>query len=779
MPPPPDRKGNRANARSKELFGVQPLRNSSDRLKRFRLQTHYWLTALFSAPPAQSVRLLMSVRLVFLLCLLSILIRGAQGQCPSPPSGTLRLATGPEKGGYAKVGDFLRDLAERGDLRKYGIVKIELKATAGTEENLRLLETCSVELAMAQSDLFHETVSGHLPHQLGEKPSRIYARGYPLFAEFIQILVPPQSPIHHVKELNKKAVLLGLKNSGTAHTAEIILRTADADEAQKMPSDKVRSADEVLKAFNNGYSAAFFSSAIPNRVIRDLTTRDPEFRVIPLDNDLIRELIGQGAYIAASIPSESYWKHRWWLAGIRDEPAPPEDIATVAVEALLISRNGFESQLSNVVASLRKHRSEFKRKEHRELDLIVPFIEKPSTFWFVALLVGVYICLHVAVVRYKKTLRLHQEILVVFAFFISIWLLAAAGLWFFEHPYNPYFETYAKSCWSMLSYVAGRSEGRLPMTPQGEFLSMISFIFGAGLVAWFTAELSSRLVKGELGVVSRLLERRNSMLQQLRDHMVIFNWDERVPLIIRQMHHSSPPCVLVTPIPLQIPEDLSDAVIPIVGNAVDTEVLNKSRILECKSTVILSSWRTSDPNERRRLDADAADTKTIMTVMAIHHLQEKNGRQVRITAEIREERNLSSAQHCLGEHSSTELLCLQEFGMAMLAACAASPGFGALYSHLLHSPDGKAGIVQTPVPENLIGSFFSDALRWYAHLEPANGSKPSIPIGVFRDSRLYIGPDDSELGALIPGDRFFVIAGNANSRSKPTVRSAHASRKSA
>jgi TRAP transporter TAXI family solute receptor len=740
-------------------------------------------------PRTRNLRWFMSLRFLSTCFIVFLLTTATQAQkpCPAPSKGTLRLATGPKGGGYAAVGEFLRELALRGDLRKHGIDRIELQETAGTDENLKLLESCSVELGLAQSDLFHEAVKGHGIDHLGEGSKGLTPRGHPLYAEFIQILVPPHSAIHKVKDLSQKKVLTGLNNSGTAHTAEIILSTADAERGQKESSEMAGSTEGVKRAFNEGYKAVFFSTAVPNTIIKQLTSTekksggDPEYRLISLDNELIRELISEGAYIAASIPSDRYWKQSWWMVGNRDEPAPPEDIATVAVEALLVSRVGFDSQASSIVAALKKHRTEFKKTKNLELDLIVPFVEKPSTFWFLAFLIVVYGCLHVAVAKYRRTLRLHQEIFVVFAFFISIWLLAAAGLWFFEHRYNPYFETYAKSCWSMLSFVAGRFEGRMPMTPQGEFLSLISVIFGVGLVAWFTAELSGRLVKGELGVVSRMLERRNSMLHQLKDHLVVFNWDERVPLIVRQMGHStpgavSPPCVLISPIPVQIPAELSDSVIPLVGNAVEPDVLTKAGILHCRSVMILSAWRTSDPNERRRLDADAADTKTMMTIMAIRNLERKDGRPVRITAEIREPRNLSSAQSCSGEHCQTELLCLQEFGTDMLAACAASPGLGAVYAGLLNSPDGKTAIVQSPVPGDLIGAYFSDALRRYAHPEAFVSGRPVIPIGIFRDSRLYIGPDDSELGVLLPGDRLFLIGGHGHNKS---VRVPHVSRKSA
>ena len=597
------------------------------------------------------------------------------------------------------------------------------------------------------------------------------------------------STIHKVKDLSGRTVLLGLHESGTAHTAETILRTAGVEfkpAYSEMYSDDAHLAEHLKDGFKNReYAAAFFSTSTPNPVIEELITEDPEYRLISLDNELIRELISEGAYIAASISSATYWKHKWWQHSEHDEPAPPDDVATVGVEALLVSRKGYEEPAAQLAKTLKQQSRQFQKEENLDLDLIVPFLERQSTVWLLILLVIAYLCVHLLVARYRRTLRVHQEVLVVVVFFISIWLSAAAGLWFFEHRYNPYFETYGKSCWSMLSYVAGRFEGRMPMTPQGEFLSVVSVIFGVGLVAWFTAELSGRLVKGELGVFSRILERRNSMLHLLSDHTVIFNWDARVPQIIKQVRRRyaktvCPPSVLVTATEVHLPDEISEFVIPLIGNSLDVELLKKARVSHAQSVVILSNWRSADANERRRLDADAADSKTMMTIMAIRNLHSGGNMGVRIIAEIRDKGNLPAAQRCAGECCETDLICVQEFGAEMLAASAAAPGVAAFYSQLLDSAGAGTKINKVPLPKELIGKFFSDVLRWFVRPGIFDSGHAVIPIGIYRSARMYISPSDSHLGVLLATDQLFVIGEQTTAKPKPPIAVAPAhSRRSA
>jgi hypothetical protein len=68
-------------------------------------------------------------------------------KCEGMREGGLRLATGSVGGSYLRAGIALREAAPALDIRPC--------TTAGTLENLKLLSTNQVELAVAQSDLMH------------------------------------------------------------------------------------------------------------------------------------------------------------------------------------------------------------------------------------------------------------------------------------------------------------------------------------------------------------------------------------------------------------------------------------------------------------------------------------------------------------------------------------------------------------------------------------------------------------------------------------------------
>jgi hypothetical protein len=258
-----------------------------------------------------------------------------------------------------------------------------------------------------------------------------------------------------------------------------------------------------------------------------------------------------------------------------------------------------------------------------------------------------------------------------------------------------------------------------------------------------------------------------------------------VPQIIKQVRqrHSKtvcPPFVLVTPTEVTLPEEVSEFVIPLVGTSLDVDLLKKARVSQARSVVILSNWRSADASERRRLDADAADSKTMMTMMAIRNLHNGGNTGVRIIAEIRDKNNLPAAQHCAGANCETELICVQEFGAEMLAASAVAPGAAALCSQLLDSAGCGTRINKVPLPKELAGKLFSDALRWFVQPGTFDSGHAAIPIGVYRSARMYISPSDSHLGTLLATDQLFVIGEQTTVQPKPPIAVAAAhSRRSA
>ncbi len=121
------------------------------------------------------------------------------------PLDPIRIASGCKGGEYYKFGEALKEKL----MSKRKGRKVENIKTAGTLENLKLLQDGEVDFAFLQSIVFPtETIS-------------IIA---PLYLEPVVILAKKESDIASVYDLKYKRVCIGPKRSGTAETFDTLLK---------------------------------------------------------------------------------------------------------------------------------------------------------------------------------------------------------------------------------------------------------------------------------------------------------------------------------------------------------------------------------------------------------------------------------------------------------------------------------------------------------------------------------------------------------------------------
>lgn len=147
--------------------------------------------------------------------------------------------------------------------------------------------------------------------------------------------------------------------------------------------------------------------------------------------------------------------------------------------------------------------------------------------------------------------------------------------------------------------------------------------------------------------------------------IVIINWDRRVMERITQQrvsdHAPERPAVIVAPsVPAPALSSGSRNIRLVQGEGTDEDCLEKACVRKAFSVTIFSSWQPSNPGDRRKvLDADLADTKTILAILQIRQLSRHrpNGRNVPITAEILSPKNRDDAERA-GRGGEINLLSL-------------------------------------------------------------------------------------------------------------------------
>ncbi|MFE7134633.1 TAXI family TRAP transporter solute-binding subunit [Streptomyces sp. NPDC057638] len=244
------------------------------------------------------------------------------------PSGSLTFSTGLRNGVYQRYGEMLRDALHR-DLPD---VTVRLSDSHGSRMNLERIANGDADFTIATADAV-----AAFQDQRGTRQLRGCAR---LYDDYVQLVVPADSPIERVSDLRGRKVGVGQQGSGVRLIAERLLRAAEID-----PASDIRPVDAGIdtlpeKLRGGGVDAFFWSGGLPTGAVETLAKSYP-VRLVPLDRKLALKVISDsgggvddGYYRPAVIPADAY--HALRLAA----PVP-----TLAVANLLVTTDRVDDAL--------------------------------------------------------------------------------------------------------------------------------------------------------------------------------------------------------------------------------------------------------------------------------------------------------------------------------------------------------------------------------------------------------------------------------------------------
>ncbi|MFQ5663280.1 MAG: TAXI family TRAP transporter solute-binding subunit [Terriglobia bacterium] len=662
-------------------------------------------------------------------------------------------ATGQEGGTYRRLGQALAEAAADS-------IEVEVVGSNGSVHNIRLLAAGKADLALVQGDIAHQAVRGHKPFQ--ERLDNLVVVT-PLYTEAVQLLIRSHLYVFTTAGLKGKNVSLGREGSGTYHTARAVIEASGLSlEELKVKPLALKEINQHLK--DETIDAVFRSSAVPTPSAKE-ELRDIEARLIPLENIVIERLVRSGIYVETSVPGHTY-------------PNQVADVPTVGVRALLMARADADAiVVKRLIEILRDERAAIEDAIDIRLDILLErrgvqglrvavhpsanaYLREVGSPWVsIATILLAFLAVVILIVRKRggihRSLEHQRNLFIVFFMFIFVWLLGSAGLYIFERHVNESFNSFLKSAWSMVVYVAGGFQTRMPITPGGEVVTVFSVVFGAALVTAFAG-----IVIG--GFTAKVIKRRRSMPKDMREHIVIVNWDERAKEMIQELHGANfkdkKPIVVISEKGVEFPDsDEFEDVAQEVGNPARKPTLKRARVEHAHSITILSPRGSDDRSEN--VDDDVADTKTIVTILAIRQVcAEGKEPAVPITAEIRARRNCDAASNA-GQGGYIEIVCAEDFGADILTQCAYTPGLAHVYKLLVTFKRETSEVYKWPLPKDCKRKTFGEILKIYADTR-SKTSEPAIPIGVYRDSKLYLNPRDDveKLGELKDGDDLLVIS---------------------
>lgn len=253
---------------------------------------------------------------LLLLLPLIVLLTGCGGEKYADTE--IRFGTGGTGGMYYAYGTELAK-AVQADGRN---ITLDVKTTAGSAANLRLLREKFLDAAIVQSDTLSNAVEGTGVFA-GVGPGVGYAAVAGLYTEACQIVVRKDSPIMTVNDLVGKKVSVGEQESGVLQNAEQILMAHGL--TFEMVEPHYLSFTDAAQAMEHGQiDACFITAGAPTEAVLSLAMHK-EVRLLSIAPEIQNNMMKlYKGYTRCTIPANSY-------------PGQTEEISTIGVKAVLVA----------------------------------------------------------------------------------------------------------------------------------------------------------------------------------------------------------------------------------------------------------------------------------------------------------------------------------------------------------------------------------------------------------------------------------------------------------
>lgn len=521
-----------------------------------------------------------STRLVWLAATVALLLGSpARAQEPDPPAspttespapapvelpeGTLRFGAGSKGGGFSKTGDAIAGALATIETD----TQLHVEYTKGSCDNVRKLASGELDAALVQYDVAAEAfmaAAATAGQEIDEgaksgwmcelSPAALAGVELQLVSAIndsaVHLIVRRPVRLDDIASVGQRPIFVGQRGSGSMETSKVILGAAgltlddvnslsiktkeamaamQAGELLMMLSTTEIGDENIGKLMASGMAGL---NALPSSVIERLIDGFPYYRICQID--------------AHSYPGLEFGVPTVCVSTVI-LTARRDGVEAMTDEQVIDLIDGLRHLAANPVEDLEPVSVRWRGFAEREpvpLHHGAGYVERRD-FVIDWAKIGGAIALAIALLtilrRYLRrkgllgnplTGNLEGQLsnpLVPFAGFLLIVGAATLVVWNLEHDSNARVRTLNDSFWEMNMFATGNFDSESLKTSSARVIGAAATISGLGLLAWFTAALTSILSRDQM-----------RLFRRLRNHIVILNFREEMIQLIRVLRSPGP-----------------------------------------------------------------------------------------------------------------------------------------------------------------------------------------------------------------------------------------------
>jgi voltage-gated potassium channel len=310
--------------------------------------------------------------------------------------------------------------------------------------------------------------------------------------------------------------------------------------------------------------------------------------------------------------------------------------------------------------------------------------------------------------------------------------------------------TSGEETWEVLENAIITLMGEYPDKPRtiaGRILQLLLLIFGTFAFGAIVGKTSSFFVTRAL--------RQEKAVQQFNDHIIICNWNEKAPTIVRQLLEANQgyprDIVVISASAIDDREEFDDQnyVHFIQADPTHHETLEKLQASQAKAVILLADEASEGPDEKNALIA-----------LAIKHLEQIPGQRKDIHV-VGELVKLARRRH-LREAGVDEVISARDYSSGIIAQSAVFKNMSVVYQQLLtYSDDTNEFYFIEPgkYPEQLQGKTFAELTQWMGQYSAAHADNPLLLVGIKSgQGEILLNPKQEHFDRLAATDSLIVMA---------------------